>query len=318
MNITFLDAATVDSGDIDFSKINQFGELTTYSTSTSKNASERIKDSEIVITNKVILNKEILESASKLKLIVVSATGYNNIDLKSAKEKNITVCNVVNYSTPIVAQHTFSLILNLCGQTHKYLYEKSLWPKSPIFTRLEHPVNEIFGKTLGIAGVGNIGETVGTIAEAMGMTIQVLHRKGSKNERHPEWNRVNENEFFSTSDIITLHCPLTESNHHLINEKTLSLMKSSSYLINTSRGGLIDEPALATALRNHIIRGAALDVLSEEPPPNDHCLLQESVPNLLITPHNAWTSIESRKRLLNGIVENISSFINGSPINRVN
>ena len=214
MNITFLDASTVDSGDINFNEIKQFGNLTTYSNSTSNNTAERIKESQIVITNKVILDKEIIETAENLKLIVVSATGYNNIDLKSASDKNVIVCNVVNYSTPIVAQHTLSLILNLCGQTHKYLYEKSLWPKSPIFTRLDHKVNEIYGKKIGIAGVGNIGENVGTIAEAMGMKVQVLNRKGSTNERQPEWKRVPSDEFFSTSDIISLHCPLTESNHH--------------------------------------------------------------------------------------------------------
>lgn len=317
MNITFLDASTVDSGDINFNEIKQFGNLTTYSNSNSNNTAERIKESEIVITNKVILDKETIETAENLKLVVVSATGYNNVDLKSAGDKNVIVCNVVNYSTQIVAQHTLSLILNLCGQTHKYLYEKSLWPKSPIFTRLDHKVNEIYSKKLGIAGVGNIGENVGTIAEAMGMKVQVLHRKESSNERHPEWKRVTSDEFFSTSDIISLHCPLTESNHHLVNEKTLSLMKKGSYLINTSRGGLIDELALATALKNNVIGGAALDVLSVEPPPIDHCLMQESIPNLLITPHNAWTSIESRKRLIKGIVENIDSFIKGTPINVV-
>ena len=278
---------------------------------------QRVIDSEIIITNKVIIDKPIIEASKKLKLIVVSATGYNNIDVDAANANNVTVCNVVDYSTPIVAQHTISLILNLCGQTYKYLNEKSLWPASPIFTRLDHRVTEISGKTLGIVGVGNIGSKVGEIAESMGMKIQVLARKDSKSLIHQEWPRLEYASFFENSDIITLHCPLTDSNKHLINTESLSIMKKTSYLINTSRGDLVDESALAIALTEKNIAGAAVDVLSEEPPPSDHCLINESIPNLLVSPHIAWISVESRKRLINGVSSNIKAFLNKSPINQV-
>lgn len=317
MKITFLDASTVDAGDINLDCIREHGDLIIHSTTSNNETLKRVIDSEIIITNKVIIDKPIIEASKKLKLIVVSATGYNNIDVDAAKANNVTVCNVVDYSTPIVAQHTISLILNLCGQTYKYLNEKSLWPASPIFTRLDHRVTEISGKSLGIVGVGNIGSKVGEIAESMGMKIQVLARKDSKSLIHQEWPRLEYASFFENSDIITLHCPLTDSNKHLINNESLSIMKKTSYLINTSRGDLVDESALAIALTEKNISGAAVDVLSEEPPPSDHCLINESIPNLLVSPHIAWISVESRKRLINGVSINIKAFLNKSPINQV-
>lgn len=317
MKITFLDASTVDAGDINLDCIREHGDLIIHSTTSNNETLKRVIDSEIIITNKVIIDKPIIEASKKLKLIVVSATGYNNIDVDAAKANNVTVCNVVDYSTPIVAQHTISLILNLCGQTYKYLNEKSLWPASPIFTRLDHRVTEISGKSLGIVGVGNIGSKVGEIAESMGMKIQVLARKDSKSLIHQEWPRFEYASFFENSDIITLHCPLTDSNKHLINNESLSIMKKTSYLINTSRGDLVDESALAIALNEKNIAGAAVDVLSEEPPPSDHCLINESIPNLLVSPHIAWISVESRKRLINGVSSNIKAFLNRSPINQV-
>ena len=317
MKITFLDASTVDAGDINLDCIREHGDLIIHSTTSNNETLKRVIDSEIIITNKVIIDKPIIEASKKLKLIVVSATGYNNIDVDEAKANNVTVCNVVDYSTPIVAQHTISLILNLCGQTYKYLNEKSLWPASPIFTRLDHRVTEISGKSLGIVGVGNIGSKVGEIAESMGMKIQVLARKDSKSLIHQEWPRLEYASFFENSDIITLHCPLTDSNKHLINNESLSIMKKTSYLINTSRGDLVDESALAIALTEKNIAGAAVDVLSEEPPPPDHCLINESITNLLVSPHIAWISVESRKRLINGVSSNIKAFLNKSPINQV-
>tara|TARA_Y100000994_G_C15689449_1_gene440932 strand:- start:884 stop:1840 length:957 start_codon:yes stop_codon:yes gene_type:complete len=317
MKITFLDASTVDAGDINLDCIREHGDLIIHSTTSNNETLKRVIDSEIIITNKVIIDKPIIEASKKLKLIVVSATGYNNIDVDAANANNVTVCNVVDYSTPIVAQHTISLILNLCGQTYKYLNEKSLWPASPIFTRLDHRVTEISGKNLGIVGVGNIGSKVGEIAESMGMKIQVLARKDSKSLIHQEWPRLEYASFFENSDIITLHCPLTDSNKHLINNESLSIMKKTSYLINTSRGDLVDESALAIALNEKNIAGAAVDVLSEEPPPSDHCLINESIPNLLVSPHIAWISVESRKRLINGVSSNIKAFLNKSPINQV-
>ena len=189
--ITFLDSSTMDPGDLDLSPLNEFGDCTFYQTTNEQEILSNIADSKIIITNKVNIDSSTIAKSTALKLIVVCATGVNNIDLNAAKENGITVCNVANYSTPIVAQHTLALLLNLCGNTHKYLSEKNSWPESPIFTRLTHP----------------------------------------------EWPRITKDDFFSQSDVISLHCPLTKENEHIINSTTLSQMKSTSYLINTSRGG---------------------------------------------------------------------------------
>jgi len=315
--ITFLDSSTMDPGDLDLSGLHQFGDCTLHETTNEEEILPNIDEAEIIITNKVNIDSNTISKSTTLKLIVVCATGVNNVDLKAAKENGIPVCNVANYSTPIVAQHTISLLLNLCGNTHKYLGEKDHWPNSPIFTRLAHPVTELNGKVMGIAGAGNIGSLVGEISEKMGMTIQILSRDQSSSSNHPEWPRVSKEDFFSQSDVISLHCPLTEENEHIISTNTLSQMKPTSYLINTSRGGLVNESDLAGALRSSKIAGAALDVLSTEPPENNHPLMSNSIPNLLITPHIAWISLEARKRLLEGVIGNIRSFLSGDPSNRV-
>ena len=260
---------------------------------------------------------EILSAAEGLSLVVVCATGVNNVDLDAALANGITVCNVVDYSTPIVAQHAISLLLNLAGNTHRYASEAELWPESPIFTRLDHPVAELDGKLFGIAGAGNIGCRAGEIAVALGMNVQVLARPGSLTARHPEWPRVDADTFFSSSDAISLHCPLTDDTQHMVNAATLRQMKGDAFLVNTARGPLVDETALADALRSRSIGGAALDVLSVEPPPADYPLLAGDIPNLIITPHNAWSSRESRQRLLDGVADNIRNFLAGQPSNRV-
>ncbi|MFL2478994.1 MAG: D-2-hydroxyacid dehydrogenase [Verrucomicrobiales bacterium] len=315
--ITFLDSATMDPGDLDLSILNEFGDCTFHKTTSEEETLANIKDADIIITNKVNIDSRIVTQSPTLKLIVVCATGVNNIDLKAAKDSGIIVSNVANYSTPIVAQHTISLLLNLCGNTHKYLAEKDSWPKSPIFTRLTHPVTELNGKIMGIAGSGNIGSLVGEISEQMGMKIHVLSRGQSSTSNHPEWPRVSKEEFFSKSDIISLHCPLTKENTNMINSNTLEQMKPTSFFINTSRGGLVNENDLADALKSNAIAGAALDVLSTEPPEKNHPLLCDTIPNLLITPHIAWTSLEARKRLLEGVIGNIQSFLSGRPSNEV-
>jgi glycerate dehydrogenase len=315
--IVFLDSSTMDAGDIDFSPLRQFGTLILHKITSQNQTSERIAEADIVITNKVILDREILQHAPSLSMIIVCATGVNNIDLDAAKQKAITVTNVAGYSTSSVAQHTVSLLLNLSGNSHRYSQEARLWAESPIFTRLAHPMVELSGKTLGIAGAGNIGCLVGETLKTLGMEVQVLARKGSLTDRHPEWPRVNHDRFFSSSDAISLHCPLTESTRHMVNSRSLELMKPTDFLVNTGRGELIDEPALIEALQSDRIAGAALDVISQEPPTPDHPLLEENIPNLIITPHSAWTSLEARNRLLDGIINNLRSFIAGNPENRV-
>jgi glycerate dehydrogenase len=317
--ITFLDASTVDNGDLDLRHLRALGEIKVHAISAPEDVAERIAGADIVLTNKTVLDAAALSAAAPtLKLVVVCATGVNNVDLEAARTNGITVCNVVGYSTPAVAQHTISLLLNLATKVHRYAAEADQWPASPIFTRLDHTVVEVEGMTLGLAGAGSIGCRVGEIAEALGMDVQVLARPGSLTAKHPEWPRVSADEFYSSSDIITLHCPLTEATQHMINGKTLRLMKHSAMIINTGRGPLIDETALADALRSNRIAGAALDVLSVEPPPADHPLLDPEVPNLIITPHTAWISQDSRSRLMDGVAHNIRSFVAGTPVNVVN
>ena len=315
--IVFLDASTMDAGDVDFSPIRQFGTLTLHKTTDRNQILERISDAQVVITNKVILDRDILQRSSTLSMIIVCATGVNNIDLNAAKQNRIIVTNVSGYSTASVAQHTLSLLLNLSSNTHRYCHEAKLWAESPIFTRLTYPVIELRGKTLGIAGAGNIGCLVGETLETLGMNIQVLSRKGSLSDRHPEWPRVDHDQFFTSSDTVSLHCPLNDSTQHMVNADSLALMKPDAFLINTGRGELIDEVALLESLQKRQIGGAALDVLSKEPPETDHPLLGEQIPNLIITPHTAWTSREARTRLLEGIINNLRTFLAGAPENRV-
>ena len=320
-NIVFLDAGTTDAGDLDFSQLENLGQLTLHDRSDADEITERIADAQIVLTNKTVITKEMIDASPQLKLIQVVATGYNNVDIDAAKQRDIAVCNVSGYSTPGVAQHTITLLLNLATQIHSYAAEAAEWPKSPYFTRLNHPIRELAGLTLGIAGMGTIGSLVASIAESLGMNIVCLKREG-QSESAPSSDssnrpRLNRDEFFTTCDAISLHCPLTPETHHLINASSLEKMKSSAFLINTGRGDLIDEPALAEALRNREIAGAALDVLSSEPPPADHILLNPGIPNLIITPHTAWASYEARQRLLDGVVKNIQAFLTGESLNRL-
>lgn len=315
--IVFLDSSTLDRGDLDLDPLLSLGDLKTHPTTAPEQVAERIAGADIVLTNKVVLDAEALAGADKLALVVATATGVNNIDLDAAKANSIVVCNVAGYSTASVAQHTITLLLSLATNTHLYAAETQLWPESPIFTRLAHPVTELDGKQLGIAGAGSIGCRVAEIATALGMEVQFLARPGSLTARHPEWPRLDAESFYSSSDVISLHCPLTEETRHMISASTLRQMKTSAFLINTGRGALVDEVALGDALRSRSIAGAALDVLSVEPPPADHPLLATDIPNLLLTPHTAWLSLESRRRLLDGVAHNIRSFLIGRPDNRV-
>jgi glycerate dehydrogenase len=315
--IIFLDAATVGTGDLDLSRFEAFGAFTAHDTTTPKQTIERIRDAHIVLTNKVILDRPILEACESLRLICVCATGVNNIDLETARKRGITVCNVSGYSTPTVCQHTVALLLNLATNAHRHAAELSQWPSSPIFTRLTHQVVELAGKTLGIVGAGDIGTRVGLAAAALGMNIQTFARDNQAQTTPQGWPRVPLNEFFAISDAISLHCPLTDDTRHLVNAETLALMKPGSFLVNTGRGELIVEDALANALRSGQLGGAALDVLSVEPPSPDHPLLAPDIPNLLVTPHTAWISLEARERLLDGVLANIHAFLSGAPRNVV-
>lgn len=319
MKLTFLDSSTLTRGDIDFAPLESFGALTLHEITPPADTLARCRGFDVVITNKVVLDADTIGALPGLKLILVSATGVNVVDLEAARAHGIPVCNVAGYSTPSVAQHVASLLLTLATNVHRYVAELDQWPRSPIFTRLDHPVVELAGKTCGIVGLGAIGGAFARIAEALGMSVQVLAREGSGHSNRPELPRLPAHEFFPTSDVVSLHCPLTADNEHLINRETLALMKPSAFLLNASRGPLVDSAALAEALRNNRLAGAGLDVLSVEPPPADHPLLAPDLRNrnLLITPHTAWLSLESRQRLLDGLVGNLRAFLEGTPTNRV-
>lgn len=315
--IAYLDTATLDAGDIDFSPLEALGDLTLHRFTKPEERLPRCQATDIVMVNKVVLDREILEqSKDSLKFVVVTATGTNNVDLQAARDLKIPVSNVSGYSTESVAQHTLGLILNLATNIHRYAGEPEAWAKSPMFTRLDYPMFEMAGKTLGIVGLGTIGKRVADLGKALGMKVIALGREGASFEG--EIPRLPHNSFFANADVVTLHCPLTPLNEGFINAETLQLMKPGSILINTGRGPLVDEAALLDALKNGHLGGAGLDVLSVEPPAEGHPLLDSSIPNLIVTPHSAWAARESRIRLLEAVCENIRSFQAGGEIlNRV-
>ena len=307
MQIVLLDAATIGS-DINLSLLQKEGELTTYQTTKTKETIERIRNADIIITNKVIIGKNEMDNAPNLKLICVAATGTNNIDIEEAKKRNIVVANVKGYSTEAVAQHTISLILALQNSLIEFAHESKSgnWSKSPIFTMLNHPFYELKGKRLGIIGYGTIGKRVAEIAKVFRMEILIGKRKGVT---YNDIERVDFDTLVKESDIITVHTPLSESTRNLFGKEEFKQMKSSAVIINNARGGIINELELYDALKNKKIRAAAIDVTEKEPIPDDHPLL--SLDNIIITPHIAWTSVESRKKLLEGIIYNIQMFKEG-------
>lgn len=311
--IVFLDRDTSDIGDIDFSELENLGDISYFGLTTPDEVATRIAEANIVLTNKVVVNREMMQAAANLEVIQVAATGVNNVDLEAAKQMGIKVFNVSGYSTPSVAQHVFAMLLNLVTHTNQYGARPERWADSPMFTRLDYPVSELYGKTLGIVGYGDIGKSVGRIGEAFGMEVVALGREGSSGGI----KRLQKPEFFANCDVITLHCPLTADNFHMINRDTLGAMKTSAILINTGRGDLVNEADLIEALRNGVIRGAGLDVISEEPPSRDHPVITAGLPNLLITPHSAWSSVESRQRLFDGVVKNLQGIEKGDSENRV-
>ncbi|MEM9481040.1 MAG: D-2-hydroxyacid dehydrogenase [Verrucomicrobiota bacterium] len=316
--LVFLDAATLFPvpAEDHFAPFRAFGSVTWHPTTLPEDVISRIADATIVFTNKVVIGASEIAAAPQLKLIQITATGTNNIDLPAAKEAGINVCNVGGYSTAAVTQHVFAMLLQIFTHTSDYNKDvRKVWPASPMFTRLDYPVMELAGKTLGIAGLGSIGSSVAKAGAGFGMKIVALGRDGARPSG--DIPRLPREDFFSQADVITLHCPQTPETEKLINAQTLEWMKPSAVLINTSRGGLVDEPALADALKSGQIAAAGLDVLSVEPPQADHPLLAPDVPNLYLTPHTAWTSKEARATLLRTCAENVKSFLAGNVQNQV-
>lgn len=315
MKITVLDRNTVTIGDIDFSIFNQFGDVTFYDAMDNSVIADYIADSEAVICNKAKITAEIMDKCPNLKYIGLFATGYNNIDTEYAKQKGITVCNAPGYSTDSVVQHVFSLLMQIAGSIGQYdsFVKENKWTLSPLFSCFPFPIVELAGKTMGIIGYGDIGKKVASVADALGMKVVISTRTKPGNCKY---ELLTKEELFSVADVISLNCPLNKETEKLINNDTLSLMKESAIIINTSRGGVIDEYALADALNNNKIFAAGLDVLTEEPMSKDCPLI--GAKNCIITPHIAWASLDARKRLVKLVCENISAFISGNTINKVN
>jgi lactate dehydrogenase-like 2-hydroxyacid dehydrogenase len=309
MKIVFLDVKTV--GDLpNLEDLKKLGQVTFYQTTSPDQTEERIKGAGIVITNKVVLNRELIERAENLKLICVAATGMNNIDREAAEEAGIPVKNVAGYAAGSVAQSTFALILHLLQNIPYYdeFVKSGAYSKSDIFTHLERPFWEIGGKRFGIIGLGNIGRQVAVIAEAFGAEV-VYYSTSGKNTDQP-YQQADLDELLETSDIVSVHAPLNKQTAGLIGFNELKKMKSSSLLINTGRGGIVDEAALARALDEELIAGAALDVFETEPIKPDNPLLDILNKNKLVTvPHITWSSIEARTELLDGVIQNIQEFL---------
>lgn len=318
MKIVILDGSALNPGDLSYDCIRQFGEITLYQrTDSEEEAIQRIADSEIVLVNKVPITENVLSACPNIKLICVQATGYNVVDCEACAKRGIPVTNVPSYGTAAVAQFTIALILELCHQIglHNQSVHHGDWVKSSTFCYWLTPQTELAGKTIGIVGFGRIGRAVGQLAKAFGM--QVLAYSRSETEAGREIGEyVDLDTLLRRSDIVSLHCPLFPATEKIINADTLSKMKDGAMLINTSRGGLVDEAALAQALNSGKLRGAAVDVVAQEPMQADNPLL--SCEKCIITPHIAWAPVESRQRLLDCVVENIRCFLAGSPQNVVN
>lgn len=315
----FLDYASTSHDDLDLTRLRHAcGQLQLWEDTQADNLLEHIGQAEIVISNKVILNAATLNALKdQIKLICVAATGTNNIDLASAHQLGIPVCNVRNYGNRSVAEHCISLIFALARQLPAYhqAVQAQAWQKSKHFCLLDYPITEVAGKTLGIIGYGSLGQATAELAAAVGMQILVAERLEAPTIRT---GRVSLHELLAKADFISLHCPLTEQTKAFINAERLQHMKPSAFLINTARGGLICEADLLAALQTHQIAGAALDVLSLEPPTTDNPLLQTSLPNLIITPHIAWASRSARQTLIEQLADIISSFQANHLINPVN
>jgi glycerate dehydrogenase len=306
MKIVLLDALTLGS-DVDLSLFEGLGDFISYQTTTSKQLEERIKDAQIVLTNKVIIDKKAMDVSKNLKLICITATGMNNVDLEYAKQKGIVVKNVAGYSTTSVTQVTFTLALSLIGQSAYYdKYVKSgNWSQSPIFTHLERPFFEIKEKTWGIIGLGTIGKEVAKVASAFGAKVVYYSTSGANNTS--EYKRVELDELMK-SDIISIHAPLNEQTKNLIGKKELGLMQKGAVIINVGRGGIIDEADLAEAIDKQGIL-AGIDVMAAEPPSKENPLLHvRHKERLVFSPHIAWASVESRKKLVEMVAQNIVEF----------
>jgi len=317
MKIVILDGDALNPGDLSWEVLKEFGTFTVYSrTDSEEEAIARIGGSEIILTNKTPITRRILEKCPSIRYIGVLATGYNVVDCQAAKEKGIPVTNVPSYGTDAVAQFTMAMLLEICHQigVHNAAVHDGAWERSPVFSFWLTPQSELAGKTMGIIGLGRIGRAVARLADAFGMRVLACSRSQKQTSSPAEY--VSLETLLRQSDVVTLHCPLFPETQRLIRKETIDMMKDGAILLNTSRGGLLDENDVADALRSGKLRAAAVDVVSQEPMLPSNPLL--TAPNCIITPHIAWAPVESRQRLLDCVADNLRCFLEGHPQNVVN
>lgn len=317
MNIVVLDGFTMNPGDLSWNELEKLGTLKVYDRTSPEQLLERAADAEAVLTNKTVLNAAALRNMPKLKYVGVLATGYNVVDIAVAKELGIVVTNIPAYSTESVAQMVFAHILNITHSVGRYAGEAhaGVWSRQADFSYTNSPLMELYGKRIGIIGFGNTGSATARIARAFGMEVLVYTSKPQSALPEGMTKAASVEEIFSSSNIVSLHCPLNDKTAEIVNAHHLSLMKESAILINTGRGGLVNENDLAEALKAHRIKAAGLDVMVNEPPMENNPLL--GLDNCFITPHIAWATYEARTRLMNQTVMNLKSFIEGKIINNV-
>ncbi|KUK52689.1 MAG: hypothetical protein XD77_1186 [Marinimicrobia bacterium 46_47] len=316
MKIVVLEGFTLNPGDLNWEDLYTLGDVTIYNRTPDDQIVTRASGAQAILSNKTRLTRSVLEQLPDLKYIGVLATGYDSIDVKAAREKGITVTHVPTYGTRSVAQMTFAHILNLVHRLadHNHSVQSGNWSKAPDYCYWEHPLTELDGQILGILGLGRIGKAVAEIGHHFGMNI-IYHDTQPPSSVPPSWQAVSINTLFKSSDILTLHCPLTPETHEIVDIHHLKRMKKTAFLINTSRGGLIKSRDLAEALKGGVIQGAGLDVLDQEPPTADHPLI--GIPNCFITPHIAWATRAARERLLKTAIENLKAYMHGKAIHVV-
>jgi glycerate dehydrogenase len=304
-----LDEKSFNPGDLDLSGLYALlDDWTVYEGTSPEQRFERLEDATITVINKIVLDQPLLEKLPNLKLILLTATGMDNVDLEYCKQQGITVNNVTDYCTASVSQHVFSLILALTTKLFPYqqLTKSGDWSRSGQFSSLEFPIQELAGKTLGLVGYGSLAKGVEKLALAFDMKILIAQRTGTQGKTE---GRLPLDELLPQADVISIHCPLTPDTKHLFGKKEFQLMKDSAFLINTARGAIVNTAELASALHDKIIAGAGIDVLKQEPPPLDHPLLNDKIPNLILTPHIAWSAIEARQRVIDKVAENLKQFL---------
>ncbi|MFP8965454.1 2-hydroxyacid dehydrogenase [Pokkaliibacter sp. CJK22405] len=313
LKAVYLDEASLNFGDLDMLKLSGSGvDYRGWPSTPGEKTLERLEGVQVAIVNKHVLTAETLRALPELKVILISATGTNNVDLLAAKELGIQVCNCQGYGTPSVAQHTLMLMLVLATRFTWYQADiaEGQWQKSSMFCLADYPIEELTGKTLGIVGYGELGQAVAKLAEAFGMKVLIAGRPGQTVRE----GRLALDELLPKVDILSLHCPLNDDTRDLIDKRRLGLMKTRALLVNTARGGVVNEEALHFALSHGIIAGAATDVLTTEPPREGNILLDQPLDNLIVTPHNAWASVQSRQRMIDQLAHNLTAWKGGKEL----